>query len=177
MRLTGPPDAVDGRGLLIIFSNNLFDFLRSNSPGGERSGTPIQSTRSGLTEERGGAGGASDDDDDDDVGLNDCKLFDFRGVGHASFCPLGGILCGSGIVTMPKERGVMGRRLIVGGGGLLSEPTDDADDADDGRKDSSLSMSLSLSYSLPLSLSLSLIGGFSASNLSLGTTDVVEEVG
>lgn len=114
------------------------------------------------------------------VGLNDCKLFDFRGVGHASFCPLGGFLYGSGIVTMPKERGVMGRRLIVGGGGLLSEPTDDADDADDGRKDSSLkdsslSMSLPLSYSLPLSLSL--IGGFSASNLSLGTTDVVEEVG
>lgn len=62
-----------------------------------------------------------------------------------------------------KGRGVMGCRLIVGGGGLLSEPTND------GRKDSSLS----LSFSLPLSL----IGGFSAANLSLGTTNVLEEVG
>jgi hypothetical protein len=61
----------------------------------------------------------------------------------------------------------MGFTLV--GGGVLFEPTDDADDADDGRKDSSLSLSLPLS--------LSLIGGFSAAKLSLGTTDVVEEVG
>ena len=42
-RLTGPPDAVDGRGLLIIPSNNLFDSIGLNSLGGGRSPTLLKS--------------------------------------------------------------------------------------------------------------------------------------
>ena len=107
---------------LTIPSYNLFDSVGSNSLGRGRSPTPLQSITGGgvLTEE----GGCADDDDDDDddsggnVGLNDCKL-ESRGVVHASFCPLGGCLSGSGIVTLcdgdVKAAAAAGGAFVPGG--------------------------------------------------------------
>lgn len=77
---------------LTIPSNNCFDGSRLNGEGRGKSLTHSQLTGGGLTEEGGGADGGGGAGGRGNLGESGCKIFDSRGVVHAVFCCLTGIV-------------------------------------------------------------------------------------